>query len=1453
MNTFKERARLFCYILPGLIILNMSLFPVFNFGGHMEEGDMHNGYPFDWVEPELHPEVPGEPDPPFCHLPPEEICEVNTSVSPGSEDEKICVGGEPINLFDGSFYYRQTDLEIKGRIPILIRRAYDTRSLANSVFGYGWSFNYHMRIIKMSDGALLLKRGDNSKDRYTYNSGSGVYTGPAGIYDTITLHADDTYTLNTKHAFQYHFDINGALSKMEDENGNQLLFSYDPAGKLPVSGVSPYSNIENPIIIGYDYRLISIDEAKNDTMTGRYIELAYNDDGRISTLEDFTGRTVFYGYDSGGHGELLSVTDPEGNIYEFTYTDHLMTSFVAPNEGCAGGCSGGGLHTNVYDTEKRVVRQMHGNNMVEINYVIPEEQTKVTTKIYTAEAPGFLINTREEIYTFNEKGLTTQYVRKAESGDLITSFSYDPVTGHLIQRTDHDWGLTAYTYDTMGNVLTETAELSGGENLTRTYTYDYDFNRIASLEISSSTEIQAYRTEYTYYPDGRLWEEIKILDSDPDLVTTYEYTPEGDIEIITDPRGNRMKSEYMNDYGFVNKIYDPDNSLRKTLYNYDEIGNIIFISDANEHNTQLRYDGLNRLKRMVNAKGEKTIYTWEGPNLVQIENGRVGSQNGQITRIEYDELNRRAKISRMIGSTEIPQVSYTYDSEGKILKTTDVFGHGATKSYDELGRLVSSKDALGHETKYEYDRGNNLSKMTDANGIITAYGHDYLNRLIQVVQNDGLNEILTDYTYNALGQILTVKDAENHTTMHTYDGAGRLLQIKDPLEYMTGYEYGEKGNLVQQTDPKGQITEYKYDAYNQLTAVYYGGESSPVKTVTFSYDNVGNMETWDDGSYSANYVHDELNRAISVSTTYYVVTKTVSYTYDRFGNRTAVEYPDSLGTVTYAYDQFNRVGKITDYDSRSTTYSYDYTGKLMKKVLPNGVFTEYEYNAANQLTSLVNYKLEPITTFISNDDAMLSDIESERTFEGHNTGKGLDREFKATPISSFEYQLDNVGNRVSMTTLEGTHFYQYDDLYRLTAADYPDERYQSHSNGNNQKGEPLGINSDLPSDNLFPDNQNKKNNSHYMDVEENNAAPQRTLQDESYTYDKVGNRLSSADYSGWLYDENNRLLSYNGIDFTYDDNGNLIQNDDNGSITTYTYDYENRLIEVQTPEHLVQFEYDPFGKRLKKAVDGGAIFYVYDKEDIILEYNGPTTLYAEYVHGTGIDEPISMTSSETTYCYTMDGLGSVVDLTDDNETMAEQYSYDSFGNLETPPTTENPYIYTSREYDSESGFYFYRARYYGPSTGRFITEDPILKPRFDFIADRLIYGWQFPTLLNSPTDLLPYIYVKNNAINFSDPMGLLGGCGLEGRGGEGGWRDYPAGISWTKFCRQHDCCCACGGRSCNTNFCWDLGKSCISWIGIPVAYSHCINTANLYCVLASTGCRPNHKDCCKCKEKGWWK
>ena len=338
-------------------------------------------------------------------------------------------------------------------------------------------------------------------------------------------------------------------------------------------------------------------------------------------------------------------------------------------------------------------------------------------------------------------------------------------------------------------------------------------------------------------------------------------------------------------------------------------------------------------------------------------------------------------------------------------------------------------------------------------------------------------------------------------------------------------------------------------------------------------------------------------------------------------------------------------------------------------------------------------------------------------------------------MSTNSYVYDNAGNRTSMTNDAGTHNYAYDAIYRLLQATHP-------------------------------------------------APPT-----EQFTYDSVGNRLTDGLGNSYFYNNSNRLLNYNGDTFSYDANGNTTSRVDSCGTTTYTWDSENRLTGISgfQPDCSTlsaSYKYDPFGRRIEKNVNGTVLKYLYDEKEILAEYDGNNQLLTRYIHGKGIDEPISLTRNGQTYFYHTDALGSVIAITDSTGNVVQRYEYDSFGNIVSmlDPNFLQPYSYTGREYDPESGLYFYRARYYDEQIGRFISEDPIgLKGGIN-----------------------KFSYVENNPVNHTDSLGLKKGCG-------------PFGIALPVYREIHACCvrhddcyekCENSKCKCDTEFCDCMERNC---------------------------------------------
>ena len=207
---------------------------------------------------------------------------------------------------------------------------------------------------------------------------------------------------------------------------------------------------------------------------------------------------------------------------------------------------------------------------------------------------------------------------------------------------------------------------------------------------------------------------------------------------------------------------------------------------------------------------------------------------------------------------------------------------------------------------------------------------------------------------------------------------------------------------------------------------------------------------------------------------------------------------------------------------------------------------------------------------------------------------------------------------------------------------------------------------------------------------------------------------------------------------TYDNNGNLAVTNDNGTVTTNTWTYENRLrtVTLATPA-TTTFTYDGDGLRRQTVTSAATTNFIWDGQDVLLETDVNNTTQATYTQTPNIyGDLVSQRRGDTTKYYHFDALGSTLALTDSNENVTDTYRYYAFGKLLTSTgSTTNPSRYVGNlGYYNESALalQYLRARYYQPSTGRFVSVDPI----------REGLNW--------------YRYVDNNPISGIDPSGMVG-------------------------------------------------------------------------------------------------
>jgi RHS repeat-associated protein len=238
---------------------------------------------------------------------------------------------------------------------------------------------------------------------------------------------------------------------------------------------------------------------------------------------------------------------------------------------------------------------------------------------------------------------------------------------------------------------------------------------------------------------------------------------------------------------------------------------------------------------------------------------------------------------------------------------------------------------------------------------------------------------------------------------------------------------------------------------------------------------------------------------------------------------------------------------------------------------------------------------------------------------------------------------------------------------------------------------------------------------------------------ESYSYDAVGNRLSSLGVPSYSYNPSNELTASSNGSYTYDANGNTLS-DPSGK--QYTWDFENRLTQAVVPGTnggTTTFKYDPFGRRIQKSGPLGTTNYLYDVFDLLEDTGTSGGVVASYTQSDQIDQPLAMIRGGAASYFQADGLGTITSLSNQVGSIPRTYGYDSFGKVTgSTGTLANDLQYTARELDPETGLYFYRARYYDASLGRFVSEDPIrFKGGDDFFR-----------------------YTGNDPVDYGDPFGL---------------------------------------------------------------------------------------------------
>ena len=692
---------------------------------------------------------------------------------------------------------------------------------------------------------------------------------------------------------------------------------------------------------------------------------------------------------------------------------------------------------------------------------------------------------------------------------------------------------------------------------------------------------------------------------------------------------------------FEERVLDRKNGIdRRVQYAYDAAGNVlkqaILGTDGECLESSTRYDLKDRATHRTNPAGGVTRYLYD-------RNDRLRKE---INPYGYEPEN-----------DDGAGVSYTYDSRGNRLRTTNALGEVVQElSYNLRNQPVIQKDTFGNRTELSYELD---GKIKD----VRRLGNGNRNH----------QRTLQQYEYNARGQIIGVVDGNRNPISYDVDSWGRITGIGFADGVKEGYEYTPAGQVSRTIDGNGNAVQYRYNSLGKISERI----DQLGFTETFRYDEEGNLSLHIDrdgrqlqracnifGQPVYEKASDAEGKHTNISTWHYDslgrVTRAVcdgksyEYIYDAYGN---LKEKRSNGKrfVSYAHDRAGQITEIRDPAGVCTRYEYDILGRRSRIFNDDGLEVRYGYDALNRIRH-IRYG---------------NGVETAYTYDGDGNIRTLETKAGENVLLSFAYRYDGNGNR---TAKAGT------------------------------QAALGGITSEITTGN------NALDLSYAYDVRGQLLEERRNGASVSYAYDKAGNRIRKTDAQGeirYLYNAKNQLVEEESPadrkQFSYDRQGGIIEEKNAAGIRLFSYNSRHQQTRVETETGSVQENrYDAEGLRFELLENGRRTSFVYHDGELLQE-EGREEQGTSYHLGAGMEA--FRRGQELSY-YHRDEQLSTTFITGGHGDVQNSYQYDAFGmSLGTTEKLNNRIRYTGQQYDDVTGQYYLRARYYNPVAGRFMQED----------------------------------------------------------------------------------------------------------------------------------------------------
>ena len=1242
---------------------------------------------------------------------------------------------------------------------------------------YHFNTNGELDWVKDAEGNVLTISSMTNNQRIVTDSTGRTYTityNGNKEHSRITSIKDTTADRVVTYAYNGDFQLVSATSV----SGGTETYEYDKKGKL-----CKITNCYDEVTDQISY----LEHGQVDCLTnasGLKQVYTYNKLQKQTGLKEYDKETLVktftYNYDE-KYAVKTNTVETDGQTYEVDKITYNMVDGKNKYDEMSESVDIMGNTTKYErDTNGNVIKTINADgtytlaNYNDKNSVIAEvdESGNATIKAYDSNGTR-LLKEATSLHPLSQTDINTvtadnfdpvKYLAANEASYAITSHEYyadsyvSGIAGLIRATTDPEGNVTEYDYykDGVGKGLVKSKTLKDGNTVVNTVSYEYN----AQLQVSKETT--SFDISKNLYS-----------------VKEYEYDKFNNVTVTRDYGTGSTPATTVAEYDLLSRKtaeYAPNYSADKShgsLTTYYPDGNKKSETDAEGNVTSYVYDAYGQVIKKTNPDGTMNLTAYDG---LQREKATyfLGSENGTkqiLTKTSYEFAGYNFDIYSALDTSAshsckgLKTTKTTYITENKqvISETlTDIKEHtiyektnGETKrtsAYYANGQLARQTDALGNITKYEYGYLNKVTKTytpfnTKSNGSVnysvTENQYDkngnvtLAKQTVQKQDSDTVKYSVTENQYNAQGLLTQVtlsdgtsngeknitkyfynnasiqtkmytglnstNDSDYMTTNYEYDAWGHLVRTTDSTGYNSGATtYDLNGNVLTSTDANGNVTTNTYDALNRvLTANTVCSDTSKNVSKSYVYDNMGRVRSKTANGVQTSYQYDIFGRVYQElspkSFKGYFYEGISQYAKEQL---VGINHQTMYSSTQYEYDAEMRIAQVKESGNLTATYTYDANGNKVSETLANGVVSTYSYNECNKVTKLV--------TKSGNSD-----------------------------ISSYEYSYYLDGSdackvRNENGTIETTS-YDYDGLKRLTRESISNGKtadtysYEYDDYGNRSK---MVANGSEEYETVYDYTVNGK----YTALLQKEI---KTVKEASSgVTSNNGLAISPTDLiTGTTTNAKREETAY-----SYDANGNQITKITADKTETNTYDSLNQLIGFTDGKTTASYKYDVDGLRISKTVDGHSIDQIWnDDKQIAVDADGSNPYKAQiYIRGTNLlagCEFVQAVKSDYTY-YTQNAHGDVVNLTDNNGAVTKAYQYDAFGvEKNIDDTDTNAFRYCGEYYDKETATIYLRARYYSPSTGRFISRD------------------SFAGSNNDPLSLNLYTYCHNNPVSGTDSTG----------------------------------------------------------------------------------------------------